>query len=88
MKLGPLARLHQALTPRPRAGFATFWYSAMVYFAADFLWILTDQKCVKSATPLLVHHVVSAVYALLPYAYPNLALKMAYVMTVEARLST
>ena len=67
------------------AGFPIFWWSAMVYFAADFLWILCDQQCVKSATPLLVHHVVSAVYAFLPYFYPYVALKMAYVMAVEVR---
>ena len=57
----------------------------MVYFAVDFLWILIDQKCVKSAAPLLVHHIVSAAYACLPYAYPGVAMKMAYVMSVEVR---
>jgi hypothetical protein len=68
-----------------RAGFALFWHTAMAYFCADFAWIAADQRCVKSATPLLVHHIVSAVYSFLPYFYPAVKLKMCYVMLVEAR---
>ena len=57
----------------------------MIYFLADFLWIAWDQKCVKSVTPLLVHHIVSATYSLLPYFYPEVQEKMCYVMLVEVR---
>ena len=57
----------------------------MIYFVADFLWIACDQKCVKSVTPLLVHHIVSATYSLLPYFYPEVQEKMCYVMLVEVR---
>ena len=59
----------------------------MLYFVADFAWISLDKDCVKSATPLLLHHVVSAVYAFLPFFYPAVATKMALVMTVEVRAS-
>ena len=57
----------------------------MLYFVLDFIWIIIDQNCVKSATPLAIHHVVSAVYAFLPYFYPDVAIKMSLVMTVEVR---
>ena len=55
----------------------------MTYFFADLAWILSDQLCVKSVTPLAIHHVVSAAYSLLPYFYPVARIKMALVMLVE-----
>ena len=55
----------------------------MLYFLVDFIWILTDPACVKSAGNIMLHHCLSAVFALWPFFYPHVADKMSYVMTVE-----
>lgn len=68
-----------------RAGFRVFWATTMLYFLADFLWILRDPLCVRSPRNILLHHCLSAVFALWPFWYPYLAPKMSYVMTVEVR---
>jgi hypothetical protein len=68
---------------RAFAEFQTFWWVTMAYFITDFAWIALDPICVKSPSVLLIHHVVAALYMLLPFHYPSTAPKMSYVMIVE-----
>jgi hypothetical protein len=62
-----------------------FWTASLIYFIVDVSWIVIDNGCVKSPKPLVIHHVLSAVYSFLPFCYPVVAPKMCYVMTVEVR---
>jgi hypothetical protein len=68
-----------------QTGFYRFWWASVVYFIVDFAWIMLDPSCVKSPYVLAAHHVVAAVYTLLPFFYPSTASKMSFVMTVEVR---
>jgi hypothetical protein len=70
-----------------QTGFYRFWWASVVYFVVDFAWIVLDPSCVKSPYVLAAHHVVAAVYTLLPFFYPSTASKMSFVMTVEVRIS-
>ena len=84
----PEAQAHARTRGAALAGFQVFWATTMLYFLADFAWILRDPLCVKSPRNILLHHCLSAVFALWPFWYPYVAPKMSYVMTVEVRRRT
>lgn len=67
------------------AGFHVFWSVTMLYFVIDFVWIRADPQCVKSPANIAWHHCLSAIFTMWPFFYPQLAIKMSYVMTVEVR---
>jgi hypothetical protein len=67
------------------AGFQVFWSMTMLYFSVDFFWILTDPLCVKNPSNILWHHLLSALFTMWPFFYPQIAIKMSYVMTVEVQ---
>ncbi|PNW72070.1 hypothetical protein CHLRE_16g683700v5 [Chlamydomonas reinhardtii] len=63
--------------------FYLFFYSTMVYFVADLLYVAIVPRSVKSPMVILIHHVITALYLLIPYHYPNYGWCMSYCMLVE-----
>lgn len=64
-------------------GFSFFWWASMAYFLLDFLWVAVEPGSVKSPVIICAHHVVAAIYALIPVFCPEQAINMSYIMTVE-----
>lgn len=64
-------------------GFLVFYTAAMVYFLLDIIFIGCYPNCVKSPIVLLCHHIVTSLYILIPYNYPQYHWCMAYCMLVE-----
>ncbi|GBF94564.1 hypothetical protein Rsub_06679 [Raphidocelis subcapitata] len=64
-------------------GFELFWTSCMVYFLIDTAFVGIYPQSVKSPVVILSHHLVTAVYMLIPYHYPKYQWCMAACMTVE-----
>ena len=57
----------------------------MAYFVLDFTWIVAVPGCVKSGFVITSHHIVAALFSLIPFVWPQHNDKMSYVMTVEVR---
>ncbi|GLC40748.1 hypothetical protein PLESTB_000026600 [Pleodorina starrii] len=64
-------------------GFQVFYLSTMLYFVADLIYVGVVPRSVKSPLVILAHHVITAVYVLIPYHYPQYEWCMSYCMLVE-----
>lgn len=65
------------------SGFLIFYTASMVYFLLDIIYVGCYPHSVKSPLVILGHHIVTAVYMLIPYTYPQYHWCMAYCMLVE-----
>ncbi|KAG2501715.1 hypothetical protein HYH03_000216 [Edaphochlamys debaryana] len=63
--------------------FMVFYVSTMLYFVADLIYVGVVPRSVKSPLVILAHHVISALYILIPYHYPHYGWCMSYCMLVE-----
>mmetsp|Transcript_7166 Transcript_7166/g.15659 ORF Transcript_7166/g.15659 Transcript_7166/m.15659 type:complete len:227 (+) Transcript_7166:71-751(+) len=63
--------------------FNWFWVATMVYFLLDMTFVGIYPASVKSPVVIIVHHIISALYILIPYHYPQYQWCMAYCMLVE-----
>jgi len=64
-------------------GFDVFFTSAMVYFLLDIIFVGVYPQSVKSPVVILTHHIITALYMLIPFNYPQYHWCMAYCMLVE-----
>ncbi|MEW5301643.1 MAG: hypothetical protein WDW38_002653 [Sanguina aurantia] len=64
-------------------GFNEFFMSTMLYFLADLVFVGARPLSVKSPLIILAHHIITALYILIPYSYPQYAWCMSYAMLVE-----
>ncbi|GLI68083.1 hypothetical protein VaNZ11_012414 [Volvox africanus] len=64
-------------------GFQIFYLSTMLYFVADLIYVGVVPRSVKSPLVILAHHVITALYVLIPYHYPQYEWCMSYCMLVE-----
>jgi hypothetical protein len=64
-------------------GFEVFFTSAMVYFLLDIIYVGVYPQSVKSPVIILAHHIITALYMLIPFNYPQYHWCMAYCMLVE-----
>ncbi len=65
------------------SGFTAFYTSSMVYFLLDTVFVGLYPQSVKSPLVILVHHMITALYILIPYNYPQYHWCMSYCMLVE-----
>lgn len=65
------------------SSFLLFWTASMVYFFLDTLFIGLYPSSVKSPVVILVHHMITAAYMVIPYHYPMYQWCMSYCMLVE-----
>ncbi|KXZ55548.1 hypothetical protein GPECTOR_2g1097 [Gonium pectorale] len=63
--------------------FQVFYISCLLYFIADLVYVGVVPRCVKSPLVILAHHVITALYMLIPYHYPQYEWCMSYCMLVE-----
>jgi len=63
--------------------FDLFFWTTVSYFVADFVWVLLVPNCVKSPIVIVQHHVVTMLYLLIPFYYPQHRWCMGACMSVE-----
>lgn len=60
-----------------------FWWTTFAYFIFDLLFVLLLPHCVRSPTVIIVHHVVTMLYIMVPRRLPHVSWLMGCCMTVE-----
>jgi hypothetical protein len=63
--------------------FDLFFRVSALYFVADLIWVSVQPSCVKSPGTILVHHIATLLYIILPYIYPEVRWIMGACMSVE-----
>lgn len=63
--------------------FEAFFFTVLLYFFVDLVWILIVPHCVKSPATIYQHHIVTMLYILIPWYRPELRWCMGVCMSVE-----
>jgi hypothetical protein len=64
-------------------GFWFLWYATMSYFLIDCAWVVLDPSSVKGHEAIISHHVLTAIYVIIPWFHHKYAPLMAVNMLVE-----
>mmetsp|Transcript_58032 Transcript_58032/g.79083 ORF Transcript_58032/g.79083 Transcript_58032/m.79083 type:complete len:254 (-) Transcript_58032:605-1366(-) len=68
---------------RALVAFWVFFFSTVGYFLFDLAWICVKPQSVKSPNFIIVHHIVTILYLLIPYNIPQYGWCMSSCMLVE-----
>ena len=64
--------------------FLSFFYAFGVYLCVDTVWICVVPACtVASSLPIIIHHILTFLFTLIPYFHPQFGWHMAVVLLVE-----
>jgi hypothetical protein len=63
--------------------FEMFFWTTLLYFVADLMWIISVPNSVKSPSVIIQHHIVTMLYILIPFFQPNVRWCMGACMSVE-----
>ena len=63
--------------------FPLFYAVTIGYFLADLIWVLLEPRCVKSPGVIILHHVATILYLIIPYRFPDTRWLMGACMCVE-----
>lgn len=63
--------------------FAPFFFTTLVYFLADVIWVIVVPKCVASPSIIIGHHCATLIYLLVPYLNPEYQWLMGACLSVE-----
>jgi hypothetical protein len=66
-----------------RKGFEAFFFATVCYFFLDMCFVAMWPRCVKSPVVIISHHLLTSVYILIPYHYPDYQWCMSACMLVE-----
>ncbi|GAX72644.1 hypothetical protein CEUSTIGMA_g100.t1 [Chlamydomonas eustigma] len=64
-------------------GFWLLWYATMSYFLVDCAWVVVDPSSVKGHAAIISHHILTAIYVIIPWFHHKYAPLMAINMLVE-----
>ncbi|KAL3942199.1 MAG: hypothetical protein SGARI_000346 [Bacillariaceae sp.] len=63
--------------------FYVFFWTTMLYFVTDLIWVISVPNCVKSPAVIIQHHIATMLYILIPYYQPSVRWCMGACMSVE-----